>query len=461
LTLGGAFVRTIRHFWPDMNRWLDGVADTRVQRFVTYHKAFLIWLGLGIHLFRLGARRQLDFEMGGDQEQEAIFLANLNRLAATHQHTLPVNGTLEHYVSDHMGWEPLEQVRNQMLRRLMRMKALDMTRLLDYRLVLLDATGHLSFDHKHCDHCLTQTHGGKTSYYHSVLEAKLVGPQAMVLSMASEFMDNSVMPPPTQGQSKQDYKQDCELAAFQRLAPKLKQAFPQTALCLCGDSLYGCGPAISICREHGWGFVFTLKQGRAPALWQEFCTLLDLCPHNGQRVQLPDGGYEVYRWVNGLDYTDSHGQAHRLNAIDYVATSKDATAVSHWAWITGFTVTPKNVVAIANQAGRARWKIENEGINIQKNDGYDLEHAYSHHEVGLRVFYLLLQLAHLMMQVFERGSLLKRLAQQAGKRNIKAFFGKSLNVARRLLEAFRNVCIETEAFDPNGARPMQIRFDSS
>jgi len=64
----------------------------------------------------------------------------------------------------------------------------------------------------------------------------------------------------------------------------------------------------------------------------------------------------------------------------------------------------------------------------------------------------------MMMQVFERGSLLQGLAQAAGKRTVLAWLGSYQSLAGRLLEAFRNWRIVSEAFDVSAARSIQIRF---
>jgi hypothetical protein len=453
-------VQTIHHFWPKLNTWLGELPDTRFQPFVTYSNKFLIWLGLGIFLFRLGARRQLDYELGGDSVQDGLVLDNVNRLAQTDQDSLPVHRTLDHYVTEHMGWEPLAQLRTEMVRRMIRMKALDSARLLGHVVVLLDATGHLSFDHEHCEHCLVQTQGERSYYYHQVLEAKVLGPAGLVLSVGTEFIDNSLVGPRASDQSQEDWKQDCEFKGFQRLGPSVKAAFAQTPFCWIADNLYGCGPAMSVCEDNDWHYVFTFKPGRTPALWEEFQSLLKLCPKQVVKVKRPDGIEEEYRWVNDLDYTDASGREHRLDAMEYVAR-RDGEVVSTWAWMTNYHVTARNVVAIANRGGRLRSKIENEGFNVQKNGGYRLEHAYSYDGVGLRVFYILLQIAHVMTQVFERGSLLKRLALDAGKRTVLDLYGSYRNLAKRVLEFFRNRWIPAEAFDVAAAGRIQIRFDTS
>ncbi len=71
-------------------------------------------------------------------------------------------------------------------------------------------------------------------------------------------------------------------------------------------------------------------------------------------------------------------------------------------------MTAPKVVALANEGGRLRWKIENEGFNVQKNGGYALEHVYGQDATAGKVFYLLLQVAHLLSHLIEHGSLFRK-----------------------------------------------------
>src|SRR5262249_59483025 len=91
LTIGPLLVRTIRHFWPQFNDYLDDIPDPRPAASLTYDKRFLLWWGLCLFLCKLGSRRQLDFELAKYGRQ---VLANLNRLAGTQQTSRPVNKTL-------------------------------------------------------------------------------------------------------------------------------------------------------------------------------------------------------------------------------------------------------------------------------------------------------------------------------------------------------------------------------
>ena len=95
-----------------------------------------------------------------------------------------------------------------MLRRLIRMRVLDAARLQGRFVVVLDATGHLAFRQRHCPHCLVYRHATHTVYLHQVLEAKLLGPAGLALSMASEFIENSDSNAALSGEA---HKQDCEL----------------------------------------------------------------------------------------------------------------------------------------------------------------------------------------------------------------------------------------------------------
>src|SRR5437879_9458709 len=82
LIAGRALVQTVRHFFPQLNTWLDQLPDTRVQDACTYDTRFLAWWGLSLYVLQLGSRRALDFEL---RDGGARVLANLNRLAETRQ----------------------------------------------------------------------------------------------------------------------------------------------------------------------------------------------------------------------------------------------------------------------------------------------------------------------------------------------------------------------------------------
>jgi hypothetical protein len=447
-------VQTVRHFFPDFNAWLDQLPDTRVQDACTYDRRFLAWWGLSLYLLQLGSRRQLDYDLrdGGPR-----VLANLNRLAETTQTTLPVHDTLDHFIG-HVKLAGWERLRTQMVQRLLRMKALDAARLLGQPVLLIDATGLICFHRRHCAHCLVQRHGKHTLYLHHVLEAKLLGPAGVVVSLGSEFIENADAAA-AKGKSAEEIKQDCELKALHRLLPRLKQDYPQLRFVLALDNLYACGPVFALLQQLDWSFVVTFKEGRTPTLWREFQALLPACPANTLSRTWAEGCVQQFRWVNQLDYADSVGRWWKLNALDCTETTADGGR-HYFAWLTGLPVNRQTVTEIAQKGGRDRWKVENEGFNRQKNSGLNLEHVYSIDPENWKVYYLLLQLAFVLMQLLERGSLLRRLAAEAGRPFWK-LFGSLKNVARRLLDSVRYAVWETDWFDPLPAGKLRIELNSS
>lgn len=84
---------------------------------------------------------------------------------------------------------------------------------------------------------------------------------------------------------------------------------------------------------------------------------------------------QVFHWVTDLDY---HG--HRLQWLDCVETVGSLERAGHtnsrFVHLTNLAVTAK-MVCVLSATGRLRWKIEDEGFNVQKNLGYALEHKYA------------------------------------------------------------------------------------
>jgi hypothetical protein len=419
-----------------MRSWLRQVRETRQQAKTEYASPFLLWTGLMLFLLKLGARRQIAFEF-----DSPMALENLNRLAGSDQKTVPHSDTLDHFLG-HVPPGQLLRLRRKMIHRLIRMKALDHARLRGHFLIVVDGTGQLTFRTRHCPHCLQQRVGDQVRYYHHVLEAKLVTPGGLALSVGSEFIENT---------DPNASKQDCELKAFGRLAERLKKNFPQLRLCLCLDALYAAGGVLEICEQHHWKYLIVFKEGSLPAVWQEYQTLRDLCPQNRARRALGDQGHQDFAWVDRLEYVDDRKRTHRFAAFE--CREHDGKDTHFFAWITNFRLTGENVAATANRGGRCRWKIENQGFNIQKNGGFNLEHAYSTKNRQIKNLYVLLQIAHVILQLLEQSNLFGA--------DGRTLFGSLRNLARRLAESLRHYLIRPEALDIEAAAQIQIRLDTS
>lgn len=433
---------TITHYFGPPARYLAGVDDPRDQSKITYPLPCLLFTGLLMFLCHLAARRQITLKF----RDNAPSAANFERLFGVPQ--APHSDTLN-YTFSNLKPQQLQECVTRLVEILIRKKVLERYRLLDqYYVIAIDGTGIYSFSKRHCDHCLTRTHNGQTTYYHYVLEAKLVTSDGLSFSLMSEFIENPQANPT---------KQDCELNAFHRLAERLKKRFPRLPVCLSLDGLFACGPVFLRCRDYNWRYVIVLKEGDLPSVYHEFVGLAKLHPKEElkERILKPLEIKRSFRWVNGIEYCDSKGQEHLLNVIELHETkSADGNPqATRFMWVSDLEINQGNVRAIAQNAGRDRWKIENQGFNSQKQGGFALEHLYSHNYTSAKVFYFLLQMAHLFFQLMIAGSLFRKYFPRG--------FGSLKNFAERLREAWRNSLLHAQALCFLDQLRFQIRFDTS
>ena len=435
-----SFLVTTQHFFGGFARLFAPVSDPRHPAFITYPLSCLLTTGILLFLLRLGARRQIQLLLRQNSPSAAKFEALFGVDDCPHGDTLDA-------AFCRLQPSEVQEAVTRTVETLIDKKVLYPYRLLNsYFLVVIDGTGVLTFSERHCAHCLTAIHHGRTIYYHPILEAKLVTHDGFVFSLMTEFIENPAEHPT---------KQDCELKAFYRLAARLKQRFPRLLFCLLLDGLFAGGPTFSLCEQYGWKYIITLQEKDLPSVQAQFNALLDFLPENHLLFR-PVEQYkttQVYDWVNDIEYVDSENRSHIVSVIRCLETRPDAHGrlkTTRFKWITNFTVKIVNVLELSNQGGRLRWKIENEGFNVQKNGGYALEHAYTRNSVSAKVFYFLLQVAHTIAQLIERGSLFRQVFPSG--------VGSAKNLALRLLEAWRNAHLSAAQINHMLNARVQIRF---
>jgi len=436
------FASTVKHFFGPFHRLFNGVTDPRNPRQITYPLPCLAFSGILMFLCHLKARRQIGLLL-----RNGPSTSKLHSIFAVE--TFPHGDTLNDAFMK-LDIPQVQETVNGMTETLIRQKILYPYRFMDsYFVVAIDGTGVLVFQERHCPYCLTKTHDGKTLYYHDVLEAKLITPNGFAFSLMTEFIENPGEHPT---------RQDCELKAFYRLAARLKDRFPRLPILLSLDGLFAGGPTFRLCRNYGWKFMIVLKDNHLSSVNSEFMALSKLQPENhlSWRTGKTSEIRQQFRWVHDIEYRDSGSGEHIVSVIECRETKSSEQKpdeTTKFRWVTNYQITASNVIALANEGGRIRWKIENEGFNVQKNGGYALEHAYTEDSNAAKVFYFLLQIAHMLVQLMDKGSLLK-----------KAFpggFGSAKNLSFRLLEAWRNARLSKADFDTTFPAQFQIRFDSS
>lgn len=439
-----SFLKTIEHFFGGVEQLFAAVHDPRDATHIVYPQPLLAFVGMLMFCCHLGARRQIAEQLRDNAASAEKFLELFGVPRCPHGDSLNEWCKRVKVVE-------VQAVVSGTVESLIRQRVWDQQRLLGhYYVVTIDGTGMFVFRQRHCPHCLTRTLHGQTQYYHPVLEAKLVSPTGIVCSMLTEFIEN---PEPDVS------KQDCERKAFERLTARLKERFPRLPICLSLDALYADGPTFARCDSYAWKYMVVLTEADLATVNREFAALLPLVPDNrlhvrsGQRREID----QEFSWVNQINYRDSEQRSHCLSVMECWESkplpSEQRMQQTHFKWLTNIKVSAKRVQSLAAHGGRLRWKTENEGFNVQKHLGYALEHAYSNDWHASQVFYLLLQLAHLVMQLWERGSLLRRVFPKG--------VGSAKNLAFRLLEAWRNARLRFAALERLLQQRIQIRFDSS
>lgn len=347
----------------------------------------------GIALFLFKERNRNNFNL---DRKDPVFLHNYKELF---QMDLPHMDTVRDVFCD-METSGFEQLKANMVSSLIRKKVLYPYRFMGKFIVAIDGSGIVSFDERHCDACLTKTSkkNEKTTYFHNVLEAKLVTHSGLCISIASEWINN-------EGKNTYD-KQDCERNAFTRLAEKLKHFFPRLPMIITADGLYPYQGFFEICNQNNWNYIVTLQDGNLKSLqedirWEKIINhkqkINNYLPHKNNIIT------QEIQWLNGLKYHD-----YELNWVSCLEVDKNTKnndcKINRFVHLTDLKMDKENCLKISN-AGRLRHKIENEGFNNQKNHGYNLSHKYVRVNFNaMKNFYQCLQIAHMINQLVELSS---------------------------------------------------------
>ncbi len=439
-----AVLGTLKHYFGGAEKLFAGVNDPRQPNMINYPLVVMFFTGLLMFLSHLGARRQIKHKLRDNGPAKAKMKALFGVAEVPHGDSL-------NYSFKVVSVAEMQEAVSSMVETLIRKKVLYRWRLLGrYYLVAIDGTGMLTFKERHCEHCLTRKlRNGQTLYYHPVLEAKLVTANGFAFSLMTEFIENS---------DPEATKQDCELKAFYRLSERLKKRFPRLPICLLLDGLFAGGPTFERCKRYGCKYFIVLTEDDLPTVNREFESLCQLAPENCLHLERGPKKSIVqdYRWMDQIAYVDSRGLEHALSVLECVETKtndqQEKTSTT-FKWLTNFDLSIRTVEVLANDGGRLRWKIENEGFNAQKNGGFALEHSYTQDETAGKIFYFLLQIAHILFQLVTKGSLFR----QAFPKGV----GSVQNIAFRFLEAWRNLRLDTKGFLLLFNGKFQIRFDSS
>lgn len=257
----------------------------------------------------------------------------------------------------------------------------------DSFLISLDGTRFFSSQKIQCPSCSHRTITNKTTgeetttYFHDVIIPVLVTPESnRVITLEPEIIV------PQDGHD----KQDCEQIAAKRWIDRNAHQFIGGKATVLGDDLYCTQPFCDLLLKHSFNFILTCKPDSHSTLyeWVDFTGPEELTVRhwNGRF-----GEIYTYRYVQHVPLRRGDN-ALFVNWCELTVTHEsDGHVLFRNAFATNYSLTQDNVESIV-QAGRARWKSENESHNVLKTKGYHLEHNFGHGKQNLATVLLTLNL---------------------------------------------------------------------
>ena len=368
-------IRKIIHkYFPDLIHLINHLTDKRHKSYITYKMRTIILTKLFALLCGITTMTGINHSF-----DTKLAIQNLSIICNQTLKEIPNWQTIQDVIEE-LSYEEIDNIRKYMFKTLLRSKMFDKFRHKGSIQLLVDATGLTSLDYDLNGNCLTRSRDGKTKYYKYVLEAKVVFGN-MVISIDSEWIENVES-------HNQNQKQDCEINAFKRMAPRIKKNYPKLSFIVTGDALYATTSMINICIQFSWHYIFNLKKDRLKNVYEEF---QDNIAYQNEVSK------ENYSLSSGIYF-----KGNILNALRYVEIVENKTTTFNY--VTDLKVDNYNIEKII-ELGRHRWKIENEGFNEQKNGVFNISHLCSRFENDLKIHYLFIQIAHTLRQLFELGSL--------------------------------------------------------
>lgn len=371
-------VKIIKQYFPCLTEKLEELTDVRHQSYVEYSMSVITITRLLGLICGLKSMRQMTESFNTNETIE-----NISKLLSIELEELPHYDTIND-VFENIDITELQKIQKYMVTRLIRSKMFDKYRFKGkYFQIVIDGTGLATFRERHCNNCLKRTYNkGQEDeysiYYHYVLEAKLVVGD-IVISIDTEFVEN---------EDENVEKQDCELRAFYRMVERIKKEYPKLPIIISGDALYACEPVMTACSNNKWEYILRLKEERIRRLGEEI-----------KGIEEAEKCDRQIKYWNNVKYGEVQFEK-EANVLKYYEKEKEKT--TEFMWITSFKVTEKNKEELVYY-GRQRWKIENEGFNMQKNGTFDIEHVYSNNYNAMKAHYFFIQFAHTIRQLLEKG----------------------------------------------------------
>lgn len=433
------FTKTIFHYIPEIRKYIDEIEDPRKRKYYTMR-----YLIISEMLMFLGEGKSQRFTETAYNDTK--YLENIGKIIKEEVKKVP-DAEIYTDVFSRIKKEDIEEFQYKINYKMIRNKTYEDMKVMGKYNLALDGTRFQKAHYEVGKEWLSETKDGKTTWYLSMLDLKLVG-NNMAIPIMGEMINNEdkkkgkETDEDVKKKSEEQIKQDCELNASKRLIPNFRKMYPRLPARIIADSLYPSESLIKLCEEENIEYIFVLRDKKIPTLLRDFFELVSM-PEGHRDIKETQDKIVFTLWENEIDYREK-----KVNVIRQITRNKETGKDSIWMWITNRKITNKNIDKIIYCA-KLRDYIENQGFKEQKvTSGIDLKHVYSKDIKAIKVIYTIIQITHLIMQIIEHSDICGGFKEKYG----------SVKVFRRKFYAHlteRTINIELIQIK------IQIRFDKS
>lgn len=407
------FTKALFHYIPKIQKYIDEIQDPRKRK--DYPMRYLITSEMLMFMSEGKSQRFTETAYNNTNYWE-----NIGKIIKKDVKQIP-DAEIYTNVFSKIEKEEIEKFQYKINYHMLRNKIYEDSKILGKYNTVLDGTRFQKAHYELSKEWLNETKEGKTTWYLSMLELKLVA-NNMAVSIMNEMINNDDKRKEKEtledvkNKSEEQIKQDCELNASKRLIINFRNRYPRLPVRVIADSLYPSRSLINICEKENIEYIFVLKDKKIPTLLKDFLELVSM-PEGNRQIQENKEKIIFTMWENEIDY-----KGKKINVIRQIIKNKKTEKYSIWMWITNREITRKNINKIVYCA-KLRDYIENQGFKEQKvTSGIDLNHVYSKNIKAIKVIYTIIQITHLIMQIIEHSDICVEFDKKYG--SVKVFCRK-------------------------------------
>lgn len=418
--------RIIQAELPVLLRELSKIPDPRNPLMITHKLTCLMIYGILMFVLQMGSRRKANEKLTAPAMKQQLLQLFPDLESIPHHDTL-------YRVLANIDVDQIEVAQMELVRSLIREKKFSDHLIEGCYSIAIDGTQKLVrkklLDEQWLEREVGSEDKKRKQYFVYVMEVNLVLSNGVTLPLMSEFLDYG------KGDSERE-KQDCELRAFYRLATRLKRYFPHLPIMLLLDGLFPVGPAMEQCLKYHWHFMIVLKDGNLPQVWQEYRGLQRYLTDEDRHSQIWGDRRQDFHWLNQIDYYYGANERKQLSLHMAVcdesweeideATGQPVLKQLRYVWISDLPFCRKKIHKRCNLGGRHRWAIE-EGILVEKHQGYSYEHCYAYDWNAMRGYHYLMRIGHLLNVLAAYSAKLVEVFKEKGPQGLIEFVRTTLS----------------------------------